>query len=329
MGITMKQWLGTLTGFLAAVALSGCATYGDRQAHEPGTGDTYDERVYADERYDDFTPDLGWAFGHSSAYYPWRSMDYFYLGFHHYRPSYLWGFRHFSPWHPYVYHPWYSSYAGGWPYRWHDPWYGFGGYGPYGYYRYPGHPYQSPGYHQPDPGHQAPEPVGSHGGQHAGSYRPGIEDGIRDRDRMRRSGGGGSDRGTPAEARSSDARSIVVAPRGADGRGMVVIGGRDNKVAPNRLEPVGDAAKSAPAGPPIRSQPRPAVSVAPPRNTPAATPRPDRGFTAPPRQSAPRHPAPARGEFRSMSRPDRGPARSQNSGDDDSGRGAARFRDRD
>lgn len=117
-----------------AVALQGCATYSN--PYEP-TG-----RVqYGGEAgYDGYGYDEGEAIVDltiaDAAYYPWWSVDYYYLGSHYYQPSYLRG-PHYSlrynfgyppNFWPYYgfYSPFYYPYS---TYAWYDPWTGFPRYG--------------------------------------------------------------------------------------------------------------------------------------------------------------------------------------------------------
>jgi hypothetical protein len=83
-----------------------------------------------------------------SPYYPWASLDYFYLGNNYYRPysgvSFSFGFFVGGGWYPpYYYNPYYYS-------AWYRPFYGFpypypyygAGYDPW-YHHYPHHAYRS------------------------------------------------------------------------------------------------------------------------------------------------------------------------------------------
>jgi hypothetical protein len=130
---------------LSAMLLQGCITY-YYPAYEPGATDNYAEDEYSeadyfgDEAYDLGTPivDLRVI---SAAYYPWWSMDYYYLGPHYYRPAY---FGYTSGWYSsfgYLnrYPPFYSPYGIYGPiyypspfinvYQpWYDPWFGWPGY---------------------------------------------------------------------------------------------------------------------------------------------------------------------------------------------------------
>ncbi|MEJ8569467.1 hypothetical protein [Elongatibacter sediminis] len=224
------------------VGLAGCASQGQTRPYDLGTRGTVDVPGYAVANYDS----RSWAYDHA-LYYPWWSMDRFYLGFHPWRP---WGYGRWSYGYPYR-AGYFPADAWGWPYRPYGPygaWYGHVGYAPYGY--------DSP----VKPARPEPRPVDSHGGLRiSGGDRPGFENGERRRDTMRRGRPGESGNGAATEQ-----RPVMTSPR-TDGRGLTVVGGRDNKVGISRTQPVTkgqDAARSR-------------VSTAPRvRSRPAATPRP-------------------------------------------------------
>jgi len=133
---------------LCALALQGCITY-YYPAYAPGEDEYYAEDDYATEaeyyEYEGETYDLGTPVVDlrvaSAAYYPWRSLDYYYLGPHYYRPQYL-GYT--SGWYSsfgylHSYPPYYSPYGVYGPLfypspflnvyePWYDPWYGWPGY---------------------------------------------------------------------------------------------------------------------------------------------------------------------------------------------------------
>ena len=144
---------------IAVLLLAGCVAYYP-----------YPERVYSasdnttqvyDQGYDteqyDSADEASVVYG-SNYYYPWWSVDYFYLGNHYYRPSLSFSFSYGSPWYspyygyygyPHHHSPWYPAY--GYPYAYYGPqswWslgfsfgygYGYGWNDPYWYNRYRGH----------------------------------------------------------------------------------------------------------------------------------------------------------------------------------------------
>jgi hypothetical protein len=75
--------------------------------------------------------------GYSSAQvYPWRSMDYFYMGYQSYQPVYFdtpYQYGYYSPWYGSYYDPWYTP----WYYR---PHYRYARRDPYWHHRYNRHP---------------------------------------------------------------------------------------------------------------------------------------------------------------------------------------------
>jgi len=169
------------------------------------------------------------------AYYPWYSLDYFYMGYHPYprygyggggRWSFGFGFG-YSPWyHPYGYYgyysPWYASYN---HYPYYPAWRPYHGY----YSRHNG------GYHRGGGDHR--------GGRHdryAGNDRydqldPGDDSG--------QSNGGSDDRGSRGNPphsydTSQVSRYVSTAPAGySDNRGMVIRSRGSAKTGKNRLEP--------------------------------------------------------------------------------------------
>ncbi|MDX1554416.1 MAG: hypothetical protein R3212_00145, partial [Xanthomonadales bacterium] len=131
----IKLWL-LLT--LSIVVLQGCIhyhyTYETPQYAYDGVDDPY--------AHDEGAPVTDVRFADAS-YYPWWSIDYYYLGRHHYRPPYLRNtyqrHRYFSPAYAYsygigphywpyyaFYSPFYYPYA---TFAWYDPWYGWPRYG--------------------------------------------------------------------------------------------------------------------------------------------------------------------------------------------------------
>lgn len=117
-----------------ALALQGCAVYSN--PYEP-TGRIQYRGASA---YDEYAHDEGEPIVDLSirdvSYYPWWSIDYYYLGSHYYRPGYFGspylslGFNYGVPpyYWPYYgfYSPFYYPYAS---YAWYDPWYGWPRYG--------------------------------------------------------------------------------------------------------------------------------------------------------------------------------------------------------
>jgi len=208
---------------LSVVLLSGCVYY--TPYPEPTYAGSDESVEYYEQAYDTS------VVYRSSYYYPWWSMDYFYLGNHYYHPSSSISFS-FS----YGGYPWYSPYHGYYPYSnyyssWYRPYYGypyydprfswgvgfgFGygyGYGwqdPYWYHRYRGHDHYGSG------GNSVPQPVGRRGGRYADRY-----------DQM------GEERPMPIN------RRVSVAPAGTGSdRGMVVINRSDGKLRQNQVQPV-------------------------------------------------------------------------------------------
>jgi hypothetical protein len=317
--------LAELSALLACALLAGCVTYSYPQPYDLGSRHTSHDAAYAR----DYSGNYNYSIGLSSAYYPWWSVDYFYLGFHYYRPAGYWGHGYFAPYYPYYYRPWYyPSYAWGWSYWQPYAGYGWGSFDPYWHYRYRQHVYDPTRHHHPLPGRPdyRPPAAGSAGDPVAGpGRRPAIGDRVPDRDRMRRSRSGQADHSiTP------DQRTVTVAPRSrADDRGMVVIGGANNKIRPSRTEPVSSPGQAQRLPPARAGQPLPAappVAAAPAYRPPLSAP--------PVRQAAPaRQASPARNEGRSMRGSDRrepsSDSRPARRTDDSDPPRAARFRDRD
>lgn len=126
--------LTTLLMIACAAVLQGCAIYSN--PYEP-TGRVHyrGESAYDKYAYDEGEPMVDLSFA-DVAYYPWWSVDYYYLGPHYYRPAYLRGsyfsvgysFGYPANYWPYYgfYSPFYYPYAS---YAWYDPWTGFPRYG--------------------------------------------------------------------------------------------------------------------------------------------------------------------------------------------------------
>ncbi len=109
------------------VLLSGCVTY-----YYPETA--LEDGVY----YAEDDPSYNVYQGHypGYAYYPWSSLDYFYMGYHPYpRYAYYYGYPHgfsygYSPWHyPFGYYGYYSPlYASYYHYPYYPVWRPYTGY---------------------------------------------------------------------------------------------------------------------------------------------------------------------------------------------------------
>jgi hypothetical protein len=126
--------LTTLMLIACAVALQGCVTYSN--PYEPAGRVQYGgEGAYDGYGYDEGETIVDLTIA-DAAYYPWWSVDYYYLGSHYYRPIYLRGpyyslrynFGYPPNFWPYYgfYSPFYYPYSS---YAWYDPWTGFPRYG--------------------------------------------------------------------------------------------------------------------------------------------------------------------------------------------------------
>jgi len=183
------------------------------------------------------------AYVHSSAWvdpawYPWWSVDYFYLGDHYYRPifgpAYSFGMSFGYPWsYPFYFSPYYSAWYD--PYRFYDPWFvPYYGWRPtYGLHR-PYWPHQNSGHGwPPDHGHSNmlhPEPVGYSRDVPRGSSGPrrGGQRGmvVTDRyDGMAGSGGSATNGGYPVapSGMSIKAENTAPAVRGYAERGAAPV----------------------------------------------------------------------------------------------------------
>lgn len=222
---------------------------------------------------------------YDAGWYPWWSMEYFYLGSHHYRPGYGGSFSFgLFPGYPY-YDPWYfPGYYSAWyaPYGYYDPWYG-GYYGRgFGYSRY--YPYR----HHGDRGHDDRSPrdeysgAGDSGGVHTDRRR---HDYRRPWEVDR---AGLSDPGRPEPQRTS--RNVSVAPSGGGrDRGMVIISRGDSKIGPSRTGPVSGnkVVRSSSPAPSVRGNPGSAAARSRSRWS-----NPDDGVHAAGRYSVPVSPPP-------------------------------------
>lgn len=306
----MNRWWQKAVSLLAAVLLAGCATYSQPRYYEPG-------RYYTGS----YTGHYGYSFGYSSAYYPWWSVDHFYLGLRYGHPLH---YGHVPSYGHYDHRRYYPGYPWGWSYWRPFPYYGYGAYDPWWRYRYGSYVYRPSGRHDGHEDHADDHPPA--GTDRSSMTRPGHRAGIvpgeRDRKTVRR------ERTRPPErATLTERRGIPATPRRADERGMVVTGGGDNKIRPSRHEPIGR----------VQVQPRPAVTVAPPQKTTrpgVVVPPPSTGgsygrrsISAPPRETMsstvqPRKPA--RGDG-ARARP---PRRALSVGRDDDGNGKGRYLER-
>jgi hypothetical protein len=219
---------------LAVLGLSGCVYYVpyEATATEPWVDETvvYEEPAIVYESY------------LVSPYYPWASLDYFYLGNNYYRPysgfSFSFGFFVGGGWYPpYYYNPYYYS-------AWYPPYYGFPYPYPYygagydrWYHHYPHHAYRS----RYDDDH-----YGDHGGGHGGG-------GIGSASNARTAGPSSLDRHVPLQRQPVPAQSLRTQPGRTQPAGNVGYYGRTRPVEPLGL----------PGAAGQRSQPR---TVQPGRN---------------------------------------------------------------
>ena len=212
--------------------------------------------------------------------YPWRSMDYFYLGYH---PYSYWRSAYYSPYfYPHYYAEFYP------PYHWyfHHGYSGFyAWYDPYRYNRYR--------YHDPWYGSGRPRdlnPVTSSYTSGPGTnpdLRRSLDDLSRDRETMNRR------YRTPRQQESSGGqRRITVAPSSGSSRsGMVILKPADQKNQPVRIPPVQPSGLSATVAPSSPSLPRVTPgsrSTAPARTSSPAYSGSSRRTSVPARPSAPR-----------------------------------------
>jgi hypothetical protein len=268
----------TLIATLPMVLLAACATtYYSEPEYDYLTyeDDGYGEEVLIEDSY--YDESLQGSPAHvltetyvDASYYPWYSMDYFYLGSHHYRPYYggsyyrpyyassfsvgfNFGYPFYSPYdYPRYYAGWYAPiyyygghYGSGGGYRSYDPYWnrGYGRHGNYSHYD-----------NRNGRGHGNSDNYGGRQGGYDNHNQVGYSDDRPDgRPTERREDRGTSDRGVRPGERSalmrSDAtntsRSVSVAPgRGNSDRGMVVSRRNDAKVMPSRTEPSNGSGKS-------------------------------------------------------------------------------------
>jgi hypothetical protein len=217
------------------LALAGCVTY-----YYPAV-DTSDGVYYAadDPAYAGSSGDYV-----SVRYYPWWSLDYFYLGSGYYGSGFSFGLSYGYPTHPWAhyphrwyYDPWYYSY---WyaPVHYHYSWFGYAYHNPYWHVRYRGHHgghYRGGGDHHHGGGRHGRDRYAGGGGGYPRGNDPGPDSNPpRDYDRGRSRPDGGSYAGTGAGT-----RRVSVAPDGASSdRGMVVVSRDGGKWSRSRLEPI-------------------------------------------------------------------------------------------
>jgi hypothetical protein len=206
-----------------------------------------------------------------AAWYPWWSMDYFYLGSHYYRPfdsSFSFGLYSGYPYYsPYFFPGYYSAWYA--PYRYYDPWFG-GNYGwGFGYSHY--HPYWRHHYAAPEDRTPRRDPANARVPRQ-GKY---WDDGQL----------GYSGQGSPEKPRA--ARNVSVAPSGNAGdRGMVIINRSDSKIGPTRAGPVSGAGMA----PSQAAVPRSRIPAADVRVNPAPVAVPSRrSYPSPMKQSTRRY----------------------------------------
>ena len=204
--------------------LSGCVTYYyPETAIEDGVYYAEDDPAYNNNAY-------SYTYA-GAAYYPWWSMDYFYLGYGPYtgyRFGYggYWG-SGFSIGFSYGYSPWYYPYYG-----YYSPWYR-----PHHhhYYRYRGYcPHYNACGHKKGKNHRGDRHDRYVRNDHADRRNRGEEDGQEDpADRRDRRNGTGSYSTSPMR------RYVSATPSGYSGnQGMVVRNRETTKTGKSRIEPV-------------------------------------------------------------------------------------------
>jgi len=207
------------------VLLTGCVTY-----YYPQTA-LQDGVYYAEDDPSYVVYSNSYA---GVAYYPWSSLDYFYLGYYPY-PSYGFGYGYgggFSFGISYGYSPWYYPYS---YYGYYSPWYA--SYHHYPYYPAwrPYHGYYSRGHHKYNKGYRG----GGHdryagNDNHAPRNRGDEnEDRYENPDERR-------NRGNQLNSYSASRvnRYVSTAPSGYSGnRGMVIRNRETTKIGKSRLEP--------------------------------------------------------------------------------------------
>ncbi len=225
---------------LAVLFLSGCVYYVPYEvaATEPWVDEpvVYQEPVVAYESYV------------VSPYYPWGSVDYFYLGNNYYWPtshiSFSLGFYGGGGWYPSYYGPFYYS-------AWYQPFYGFPYPCPYPYayahsgagYDYWEQRYPSRSYHPSHGDHDGNQGSGQGGGHNGGrggqgnaSYGNSGNEGIRSGEYR------SLDRHVQTQRQPGQFnRNVSAAPSAnAADQGLTVTRQDNNKIKPSRLQPVGN-----------------------------------------------------------------------------------------
>ena len=223
------------------VLLTGCVTY-----YYPETA--LEDGVYYAEDDPSYVVD---SYGYAGvAYYPWSSLDYFYLG---YNPYPAWGFGYgynsgFSVGISYGYSPWHYPYNS---YGYYSPWYASHYYHPY----YPAwRPYRGYCSHHNGCGHRNKK---NHRGDRNNYYAGNNNDHDRrdrnarndnnDYDRRDRSGENSSGNRRDSERRNQDSagsqntsvrRYVSTAPAGySNDRGMVIRNNQSTKIGKSRIDP--------------------------------------------------------------------------------------------
>jgi len=263
---------------LAVLALSGCVYYVPYEVAV--TEPPVDEAVVYEE------PAVVYESYVVSPYYPWASVDYFYLGNNYYRPYsgvfFSYGFYAGGGWYSPYYNPYYYS-------AWYQPFYGFpypyygAGYDPW-YHHYPHHAYQ-PRHDDDRDGHQ---------GGGVGRFDRGPKDsnsGNGVDGNARTAGHSSLDRHVPLQRQPGQLERNISTTPATDGsdRGMVIINRGDSKTQPSHTQPAGStgySGRAKPAGPVdlsgVSSQKGQPRTVQPGQNqaTPARTGMPP-GFSRP------------------------------------------------
>lgn len=280
-GELAMKFVKTLVLIVCACTLQACATY--YYSSPPGA-----KRTVSSEDGYYYGSGVGYAtIDYSSIpYYPWWSMDYYYLGPHYYTPWYA-GYA--SGWYTslgfnFAYPPYYRPYgfAGNlyYPYSrfgWHDPWFGWSGYG--AGVNFVWHDYYWRKLHRDHSRDYYPEPVRDEYGNSRYPRRDPGRDLYNDpRDRAPAS--------YSAERAAARSRNVSTAPSYRTGdTGMQVRSRRDRKVQESHIGP---APVQSPTVPVTNARSISAAPVAPSQPV-ATTPRPVR--QAPPPQASPREPA--------------------------------------
>jgi len=278
----MVKVTGSVLALVLLFVLAGCATGQSPYAYRTLDGEYYGADGYASD-YDDGYYDTDIVIYGGSQWYPWTSLDYFYLGNHYYRPWSSWylSFGAFAPapwyypWYgPFYYSAWYSPFYP-YPYWYAAPAYGWGGgygwYRPYGHNHYPGH-----GRHPPGDGH--------HGGSADSAYTPppntrqnpgnnrlresrGMEQRSIERESMAR------DHGPRSRSGASQAvgREVSAAPSGKQGRLTAPVASAPQGQAAAPPAPAAVAAR--PVGQAARPPSNPPGSQRTPQRTPNFSPR--------------------------------------------------------